>query len=375
MKIFNRLPKQRLTSLLHFDCAFLAQKSALKPCCKPVSLAADLKARVVFSVQLANYQFDTPLILAPMAGVSDRPFRLLCRKLGADMAVGEMISSRPELRDSEKSRRRCDHQGETGLRSVQILGNEPHEMAQSARYNFEAGAQVIDINMGCPAKKVCNKAAGSALLREPELVQRILKAVVAAVPIPVTLKIRTGWSPEQRNGPDIAKMAQDCGIQALTVHGRTRACRFEGMAEYDTIAEIKRQVSIPVIANGDIDSPQKAAKVLAWTQADALMVGRAAQGRPWIFNQIRHYLTTGQLQAAPSAAQTRQILLGHVSQLYQFYGEFMGLRIARKHVAWYCQHQPDAVQFRSEFNRHECPQAQQDSIEQYFYQLEQRDIL
>lgn len=324
---------------------------------------------------LADFSFDTPLILAPMAGVSDRPFRLLCRSLGADLAVSEMISSRPELRDTDKSRRRCDHQGETGLRSIQILGNDPDDMARSARDNVEAGAQVIDINMGCPAKKVCNKAAGSALLREPELVERILRAVVRAVSVPVTLKIRTGWSTDQRNGTEIARIAEDAGIQALTVHGRTRACRFEGQAEYDTIAAIKQRISIPVIANGDIDGPEKAAQVLGATGADGLMIGRAAQGRPWIFNEIRHYLETGTRLAPPGLDRIRQLLLGHLGELHQFYGEFMGLRIARKHVAWYCQSLPDARAFRDCFNQQDSPDAQQDAIYQYFYQLEQRDTL
>ncbi len=270
-----------------------------------------------------------------MAGVTDLPFRKLCRQLGAGHSVSEMISSNPALRDTQKSRQRTDHRDEPGPICVQIAGHDPDSMAEAARWNVAAGAQIIDINMGCPAKKVCRKAAGSALLANPEQVERILHAVVAAVDVPVTLKIRTGSTPEQRNGVAIAKIAESAGVQALTVHGRTRACRFTGAVEYDTIAAIKSAIRIPVIANGDIDSPQKALTVLAHTGADGVMIGRAAQGYPWVFREISHTLKTGQRLTPPTRGEIFAVMQAHWQSLIDFYGDFMGLRIARKHIGWY----------------------------------------
>ncbi|OBS09647.1 tRNA dihydrouridine synthase DusB [Acidihalobacter prosperus] len=286
-------------------------------------------------MQIGAHAISNRLILAPMAGVTDQPFRNLCRRLGAGMAVSEMVTVRPELRASDKTRHRLDHAGETGIRSVQIAGADPSMMAEAARVNAAEGAQIIDINMGCPAKKVCSKAAGSALMRDEALVKRILEAVVDAVDIPVTLKIRTGWSPEHRNAVVVARIAEAAGIRALAVHGRTRACRFEGHAEYGTIRAVKRAVGIPVIANGDIDSPQRALSVLEASEADALMIGRAAQGNPWIFREIDHFLRTGETGGAADADETRETLLEHVQALYRFYGEARGYRVARKHIDWY----------------------------------------
>lgn len=274
-------------------------------------------------------------ILAPMAGVTDRPFRQLCRRLGAGWVVGEMVTSDPSLWHTRKSRQRMDHSGEPSPRVVQIAGGDARMLAEAARLNAELGAEVIDINMGCPAKKVCNKAAGSALLRDEALVAEIVNAVVAAVEIPVTLKIRTGWCAESNNGVHIAKLAEDAGIQALAVHGRHRQQRYTGYAEYDTIAEIKSRVNIPVFANGDITSAEKAAEVLRHTQADAVMVGRGAQGNPWIFQQITHFLAHGQQLAPPSLSERRAVLSEHLAELHAFYGSVMGPRIARKHIGWY----------------------------------------
>lgn len=301
-----------------------------------------------------------------MAGVTDRPFRTLCLRMGAGMAVSEMMSSNPRLRDSDKSRRRMDHEGETGIRSVQIAGADPALMADAARFNVDQGAQIIDINMGCPAKKVNKKMAGSALLQYPELVEAIVSAVVEAVAVPVTLKIRTGWDPEHRNGVQIARIAEYCGIRALAVHGRTRACMYRGEAEYDTIRAIKQAVSIPVIANGDINSPQKARFVLDYTGADAVMIGRAAQGRPWIFREIRHFLEQGTLPAPLPKDQERAMIREHVAALHEFYGEVMGTRIARKHVGWYLQESDAGRDFRSDFNALEDAGQQLDALEQYF---------
>lgn len=301
-----------------------------------------------------------------MAGVTDRPFRTLCLRMGAGMAVSEMMSSNPRLRDSDKSRRRMDHEGETGIRSVQIAGADPALMADAARFNVDQGAQIIDINMGCPAKKVNKKMAGSALLQYPELVEAIVSAVVEAVAVPVTLKIRTGWDPEHRNGVQIARIAEHCGIRALAVHGRTRACMYRGEAEYDTIRAIKQAVSIPVIANGDINSPQKARFVLDYTGADAVMIGRAAQGRPWIFREIRHFLEQGTLPAPLPRDQERAMIREHVAALHEFYGEVMGARIARKHVGWYLQESDAGRDFRSDFNALEDAGQQLDALEQYF---------
>ncbi|MBR9883099.1 MAG: tRNA dihydrouridine synthase DusB [Oceanospirillales bacterium] len=301
--------------------------------------------------QIGPYSIDSQVVLAPMAGVTDRPFRQLCRRMGAGLVVSEMVTSDTRLWNSRKSALRLDHTGEAEPRSVQIAGGDPEMMADAARMNAQRGAQIIDINMGCPAKKVCNKAAGSALLRDEILVGEILDAVVNAVDIPVTLKIRTGWSPEQRNGEQIAQMAEKAGIAALAVHGRTRADRYQGEAEYDTIARICAQVSIPVFANGDIDCAHKAREVLDYTGASAVMIGRAAQGRPWLLREIDHYLRTGKELAAPQAEEILSILTGHLEALYAFYGDFMGVRIARKHVGWYLQQHPEAAGFRKHFNQ------------------------
>jgi tRNA-dihydrouridine synthase B len=317
-------------------------------------------------MEIGPYKLSTPLLVAPMAGVTDRPFRTLCLRMGAGMAVSEMMSSNPRVWQSEKSLRRMDHEGETGIRSVQIAGADPALMAEAARFNVDQGAQIIDINMGCPAKKVNKKMAGSALLQFPELVQEIVSAVVNAVTVPVTLKIRTGWDPDNRNGVHIARIAEDCGIRALAVHGRTRACMYRGEAEYDTIRAVKQAVSIPVIANGDIDSPEKARFVLDYTGADAIMIGRAAQGRPWIFREIRHYLEQGTTPAPLPKDQERAMIREHVAALHEFYGEVMGVRIARKHVGWYLQGSDAGRDFRSDFNALDEAGHQLDSLEQYF---------
>ncbi len=315
---------------------------------------------------IGPYHINSRVILAPMAGVTDRPFRQLCRSLGAGLAVSEMVSADSSLWNSRKSRLRLDHRGETGLRSVQIAGGDPKMLADAARMNVDNGAQIIDINMGCPAKKVCNKAAGSALLKDEKLVATILESVVAAVDVPVTLKIRTGWSPEQRNGLTIARIAEAAGIQALAVHGRTRACGYRGDAEYDSITAIKQAISIPVFANGDIDSPQKAKAVLDRTGADAIMVGRAAQGRPWIFREIEHYLASGEMLAAPDDHEIQAILRDHLGALYEFYGEFSGVRIARKHVGWYLSTLSGGKEFRKQFNELESVEEQMTSIVRFF---------
>ncbi len=317
-------------------------------------------------MRIGPYFLRNKLVLAPMAGVTDRPFRQLCKALGAGMAVSEMVTSRRELRDSLKSRRRRDHEGEVEPRIVQIAGAEPEMMAEAARDNAAEGAQIIDINMGCPAKKVCNKAAGSALLQDEELVQRILAAVVAAVDVPVTLKIRTGWDRDHKNGVRIAKLAEAAGIQALAVHGRTRADLYQGEAEYQTIRAIKAAVSIPVLANGDVTSPEKAKAVLAETGADAVMVGRAAQGRPWIFREIEHYLTTGTRLPEPESAEVGAIMLGHLENLYSFYGESSGVRVARKHITWYLKTLPGAAAFRERVVRVETAREQQTLIRGFF---------
>jgi len=315
--------------------------------------------------QIGPYKLDNNVILAPMAGVTDKPFRQLCRDLGAGLAVSEMITSNQRLWNSRKSQWRLSHDGEANPRSIQIAGNEPATMADAARANVDNGAQIIDINMGCPAKKVCKKAAGSALMRDEKLVANILEAVVNAVTVPVTLKIRTGWSLQQRNGVSIARIAENCGIQALAIHGRTRSCGFTGDAEYATIAEIKDAVGIPIFANGDIDTPQKAKAVLESTGADGVMIGRAAQGKPWICGQIAHYLESGQLQPDPDNDQIATIMLRHLSELYNLYGEYMGVRIARKHVGWYLK-QAGAKVFKSQFFAIDNAQAQIDSINEYF---------
>ena len=307
-----------------------------------------------------------------MAGITDRPFRQLCRRLGAGLAVSEMLSSNPKVWKTDKSMNRMDHSGESGIRSVQIAGADPELMAQAAQFNVSNGAQIIDINMGCPAKKVNKKLAGSALLQYPELVEEIVQAVVNAVDVPVTLKIRTGWDPENRNGIEIARIAERNGIASLAVHGRTRACMYKGDAEYATIKAIKAAVGIPVVANGDIDSPQKAKQVLEYTGADAIMIGRAAQGRPWIFREIDHYLRTGETLAAPELSEVRSILMEHLTNLHQFYGMPMGVRIARKHVSWYMQAHDQEGQFRRVFNALDDANAQVETLEHYFETLAAR---
>ncbi|MEX2476370.1 tRNA dihydrouridine synthase DusB [Marinobacter sp.] len=326
------------------------------------------------TAKIGPYTLPNPLIVAPMAGVTDRPFRLLCRDMGAGLAVSEMVIADSKLWHTRKSRFRMDHAGEPEPRSVQIAGGDPEMLAQAARLNAEFGAQIIDINMGCPAKKVCNKAAGSALMKDEGLVREILAAVVAAVDIPVTLKMRTGWDRDHRNAPLIARMAEDAGIQALAIHGRTRADAYKGDAEYDTIAEVKSRVGIPVFANGDITSPEKAKQVLAHTAADGLLIGRAAQGRPWIFREILHFLETGKRLAAPPLDEVEDILAGHLGALHRFYGETMGVRIARKHVGWYLQSHDESKQFRKRFNALDEAVEQKDSIQQYFAGLRNGEV-
>lgn len=317
-------------------------------------------------MQIGPYKLDNNLILAPMAGVTDRPFRQMCKRLGAGLVVSEMLSSNPKVWNTDKSKQRMDHSGESGIRSVQIAGADPQLMAQAAQFNVQNGAQIIDINMGCPAKKVNKKMAGSALLQDPTLVKDIVFAVVNAVDVPVTLKIRTGWDTDNRNGVAIAKIAQDNGIQSLAVHGRTRACMYKGNAEFDTIRAIKQAVTIPVVANGDITCVKKAQQVLQHTQADALMIGRGAQGNPWIFREINHYLQSGEMLPAPELVEVRAVLLEHVGNVHQFYGDFKGARIARKHVGWYLADHDKDRQFRTKFNAIEDAQQQLDSLNQYF---------
>ncbi|MDL0431196.1 tRNA dihydrouridine synthase DusB [Marinobacter sp. TBZ242] len=326
------------------------------------------------TANIGPYTLPNPLIVAPMAGVTDRPFRLLCRRMGAGLAVSEMVIADSKLWHTRKSQTRMNHEGEPEPRSVQIAGGDPDMLANAARLNAEFGAQIIDINMGCPAKKVCNKAAGSALMKDEALVREILEAVVAAVDIPVTLKMRTGWDREHRNAPLIARMAEDAGIQALAVHGRTRADAYRGEAEYDTIAEVKSRVGIPVFANGDITSPEQAKHVLHHTGADGLLIGRGAQGRPWIFREILHFLETGRHLPAPPVDEVEQVLSEHLSALHAFYGETMGVRIARKHVGWYLQSHDQDKRFRKRFNAIDCALEQKDSIQQYFAGLRNGEV-
>ncbi len=317
-------------------------------------------------MQIGPYMIVPNVVLAPMAGVTDKPFRLLCKRLGAGLAVSEMTTADPRLWHTRKSRQRMDHSDEPAPISVQIAGYDPTMLAEAARYNVDHGAQIIDINMGCPAKKVCNVWSGSALLQDEALVGRILDAVVRAVDVPVTLKIRTGWNPDNRNGLAIGKLAESAGIAALAVHGRTRADLYNGDAEYQTIAAIKSAIRIPVLANGDIDSPEKARAVLAATGADAVMIGRAAQGRPWIFDEISHYLATGTLLPRKRPDEIAAILLAHLDALYCFYGELQGLRIARKHLGWYAKDHPESVGFRAIVNRAETAVEQQRLTRDYF---------
>lgn len=317
-------------------------------------------------MQIGPYTLDNKLILAPMAGVTDRPFRQLCRRLGAGLAVSEMVSADTSLWGSRKSLRRLDHSGESGPVSVQIVGTEPAKLAEAARRNIDMGAQIIDINMGCPAKKVCKVAAGSALLRDEALVGRILETVVDAVDAPVTLKIRTGWDRDNRNALAIGRIAQESGIQALAIHGRTRADKYAGDAEYDTIKATKSVLTIPVIANGDIDSPQRAREVLAETGADAIMIGRAAQGRPWIFEEIQHYFDSGKIAPARPAGWIATILLEHLDELYRHYGKRHGVLVARKHIGWYSKTRPGSAEFRQAVFKTETPEAQSTMIRDYF---------
>jgi len=316
-------------------------------------------------MHIGPHKLSNRLILAPMAGVTDRPFRKLCRKLGAGLAVSEMISANALVRGNRKTRLRLDFAGEPGPVSVQIVGAEADVMARAAQQNVAIGADIIDINMGCPAKKVCNRQAGSALLANETLVADILAAVVRAVGVPVTLKMRTGTSPDERNAVRIARIAEDSGIQALAVHGRTRACAFRGEAEYDTIAAVKQAVGIPVIANGDIDSPHKAGMVLKKTGADALMIGRPAQGNPWIFREIDHYLKTGRLIDSPTPEEIRSTLKAHLRALYDFYGEYTGVRVARKHIAWYSKGFMHSNRFRREIMRLESAEEQLAAIDAF----------
>lgn len=324
---------------------------------------------------IGSHCIPNRVVLAPMAGVTDVPFRRLCTNLGAGLAVSEMVTSDPNLWKSRKSETRLRHDVEIEPRAVQIAGSDPKQMAEAARLNADLGAQIIDINMGCPAKKVCKKLAGSALLQDEKLVSDILEAVVASVTIPVTLKIRTGTSPDKRNGTTIARIAESSGIASLAVHGRTRACKFKGQVEYDTIAQIVDSVKIPVIANGDITTPEQAASILEYTGAAAIMIGRAAQGRPWIFREINHFLEFGKHREAPKTQEIQSILLSHLQALHEFYGEYMGVRIARKHVNWYLKTLPNNDRFRTVFNALECPELQRESIQRYFEPLIQEEEL
>lgn len=314
---------------------------------------------------IGPYPTDTPIALAPMAGITDKPFRNLARSFGAGWAVSEMLTSDPSLRNTQKTLRRSDHRGENGVIAVQIAGSDPLQMAEAARYNVAQGAQVIDINMGCPAKKVCNVLAGSALLQNEPLVEAILKAVARAVNVPVTLKTRLGWSDEHKNILTVARMAEDSGIAALAVHGRTRTQMYKGEAEYDLIAEVKTQIGIPLWVNGDITSPQKAAAVLRQTGADGVMIGRGAQGCPWLFADTKHYFETGVLPAERPFNEAAETMLAHLQAMYDFYGEIAGVRIARKHIGWYTALFPDGDAFRREANRLESAAAQYDAVAGY----------
>ncbi|MGN6381450.1 MAG: tRNA dihydrouridine synthase DusB [Dyella sp.] len=320
-------------------------------------------------MQIGPYRIEPPVVLAPMAGVTDKPFRLLCKRLGAGLAVSEMTTADPTLWHTRKSLRRMDHAGEPEPVSVQIAGYDPAMLAEAARFNVANGAQIIDINMGCPAKKVCNVWSGSALLQDEPLVARICRAVVEAVEVPVTLKIRTGWDRDHKNALSIARIAEDSGIAALSVHGRTRADKYEGEAEYDTIAAVKASIGIPVLVNGDITTPERARHVLDVTGADAVMIGRGAQGRPWIFREIAHYLATGEKLPEPTPAEVAAILLGHLEHLHAFYGELAGVRIARKHLGWYAKDRPENAAFRQVVNRAETAHEQLALTERYFAAL------
>jgi tRNA-dihydrouridine synthase B len=320
-------------------------------------------------MRIGAHVLRSGLFVAPMAGITDRPFRRLARRYGAALAVSEMVSSRPELRESRKTRLRQDHAGEPGPISVQIAGSDPAMLADAARHNVALGAQIIDINMGCPAKKVCNVLAGSALLGDEPLVARILEAVVNAVHVPVTLKVRTGPDPSRRNAVRIARLAEAAGVQMLAIHGRTRACGFSGSAEYETIAEVKARVRIPVVANGDVATPEEAKQVLEATGVDGIMVGRAAQGRPWLFRQIAHYLATGEKLAEAGISERRSVLLEHLEGLYDLYGEEQGARVARKHIGWTVRGLPGGEAFRANVVRMERAAEQHSAVNDYFARL------
>ena len=309
-------------------------------------------------MKIGPYVLTSNVVLAPMAGVTDRPFRMLCRKFGAGLAASEMLTSDARLWDTPKSRRRMDHRGEPGPRAVQIAGFDPGMMADAARRNVDAGAQIIDINMGCPAKKVCNRLSGSALMKDEALVERILRAVVGAVSVPVTLKTRTGWDPAHKNGIRIARLAEESGIQALAIHGRTRTDMFQGTAEHDTVRAIKSVVKIPVIANGDIDSPLRASEILSYTGCDGVMIGRAAQGRPWIFDEVNFFVATGKMREDLAQENVRDIMRAHLEDLYDFYGDETGVRVARKHLSWYFRQHPGQEALRDRLVRIETPQEQ-----------------
>jgi tRNA-dihydrouridine synthase B len=324
-------------------------------------------------MQIGNHILKNNLVVAPMAGVTDRPFRQLCKKLGAGLAVSEMVTSNSLLYGSEKTRRRANHEGEVDPISVQIAGADPQMMAEAARYNVDNGAQIIDINMGCPAKKICNVMAGSALLKDEPLVLQILRAVVGAVNVPVTLKIRTGWDKNNRNAITIAKIAEDMGIQALAMHGRTRACLYMGDAEYETIAMVKQAIRIPLIANGDITTPEKAKYVLDYTGADAVMIGRAAQGRPWIFREIEHFLKTGTHLLPPTVEEIHTVMLEHINDLYGFYGDVAGMRVARKHISWYTKGLAGSASFRHNMNTLDTIDLQQAAINNFFAELKNKN--
>ncbi len=323
-------------------------------------------------MRIGPYELKNNLIVAPMAGVTDRPFRMLCKSMGAGMAVSEMVASNSLLYGSEKTRRRADHAGEVDPISVQIVGADPKMLAEAAKYNVDHGAQIIDINMGCPAKKICNVMAGSALLQNEPLVATLLDAVVGAVDAPVTLKIRTGWDKNNRNAVRIAKIAESAGIQALAIHGRTRACAYTGDAEYDTIRAVKESVNIPVIANGDITTPEKARHVLEYAGVDAVMIGRAAQGRPWLFREIEHFLNTGTRLPEPDVTEIHRVTIAHVMELYDFYGEHTGLRVARKHISWYTKGLAGSANFRHQMNRLESVEEQLAAVNEFFVEQAQR---
>lgn len=323
-------------------------------------------------MRIGSIQLKNNLIVAPMAGVTDRPFRQLCKQMGAGMAVSEMVASNSLLWGSEKTIRRGNHDGEVEPKVVQIAGADPQMMAEAARYNVNKGAQIIDINMGCPAKKICNVMAGSALLKNEVLVGRIVEAVVKSVDVPVTLKIRTGWDKENKNALRVAKIAEQSGIQSLAIHGRTRACAYTGHAEYDTIKAVKEHIDIPVVANGDITTAQQAKEVLDYTGADAIMIGRAAQGKPWIFREIAYYLATGQHLPAPEVAEIRHVLLLHLEDHYRFYGKEAGAKIARKHISWYTKGLAGSAQFRREMNQLPTSEQQVEAINRFFDTLAAR---